>query len=96
MMKYLYTAGYSDEDDPFDAKRQKDQPAGAEQSASPVDDQNRASPDPPLSPGDPEKYHEDYCDLPKVNAAAITNNVLVYALADKYDIPLLKALAEGK
>ncbi|KAL8920629.1 MAG: hypothetical protein Q9208_006111 [Pyrenodesmia sp. 3 TL-2023] len=96
MMKYLYTAGYSDRDDAFDAKRQKIQPAAAEQSASPDNSRYRASPVPPSSPGNPEENHEDDCEPIKVNASAITNNVLVYALAEKYDIPLLKALAKEK
>ncbi len=98
LLRYLYTTGYEDEDEPLNKSEAADHPAAAEHTSSSVDDQEYSSFVLPSSPSRKEAEEvPDSNNAPEnVNATTIMNNVLVYALADKYDIPLLKDLAQGK
>ncbi len=93
MLKYLYTGKYSDEDEPSGMRQQSDEAARAEYGTLPDRNQSSVNPSSKPRPGESAKVHPKDGGLAKFNASAIENNVLVYALADKYDIQLLKALA---
>ncbi len=96
MLKYLYTGTYGDEDEYLGTIQQSDQSARFEYGTLP--DRNQSSVNPSSKPrsGGSAKVHPEDGGHPDFNASAIENNVLVYALADKYDIQLLKALAMGE
>ncbi|KAL8748532.1 MAG: hypothetical protein Q9184_007236 [Pyrenodesmia sp. 2 TL-2023] len=96
MLKFLYCTGYNDEDEPLDEEKDGDQCAAAKQTLSQPDDQEPASATPVSTPAVAEKGQGNDGAPEKINTTAITNNVLIYALADKYDISLLKDLAKDK
>lgn len=70
-------------------------------SSSVISGHNKDSTLPPLSalsipqPGQKRKYVDEDAERKAANALNLLNNVLVYALADKYDVKALKTLARA-
>lgn len=90
MFSYLYTTRYDDED--LVDEQGAEDPSQATTTPADVSafDQIVVTPNPE------EKSHEATSEPAKVNAQAVLNNALVYALAEKYDIQSLKDLAKDK
>ncbi|KAL8635557.1 MAG: hypothetical protein Q9226_009345, partial [Calogaya cf. arnoldii] len=94
MLKFLYTTGYNDEDEPLGNKGEATRSGKTEHNALSRDHQKPVSTTPSSNPREAEKGDKDDAQTKKIDATTRLNNVLVYALADKYDIPLLKDLAK--
>ncbi|KAI9821441.1 MAG: hypothetical protein M1826_000677 [Phylliscum demangeonii] len=109
MLSYIYTTDYEDASDAAEHDRDADSPVDAIEpvvemkpssmnaatSISMSDDAPETTEGPPAAddvnsatPSEKASGH--------LAAQAVKNNVLVYAMADKYDVPLLKVLAREK
>ncbi|KAL8896810.1 MAG: hypothetical protein Q9207_007527 [Kuettlingeria erythrocarpa] len=84
MLTYLYTLEYDDED-PVDDSEENGSSEAVTLNAIAENRQGEADPTP-----------NNLDEPPQVNVSALLNNVLVYALAEKYDIQPLKDLAHQK
>ncbi|KAI9806172.1 MAG: hypothetical protein M1826_004671 [Phylliscum demangeonii] len=90
MLSYLYTFDYDDGGD-MEAHQGPDAPvAPVVDVAEPSMDQDKPGPERDDGPGVERAGPQTFTEL------ALKNNVLVYAAAEKYDVPLLKELAKEK
>ncbi|KAL9593124.1 MAG: hypothetical protein Q9219_007669 [cf. Caloplaca sp. 3 TL-2023] len=104
MLKYIYTAKY-EEVDPTgtqDEVEENHNPEAMKDGNATSDDRTAVSPRmPPAAPGSVAMSATGSDDgsadgLPKAKFSAIRNNVLICALADKYDVQPLKTLSQRK
>ncbi|KAL8920631.1 MAG: hypothetical protein Q9208_006113 [Pyrenodesmia sp. 3 TL-2023] len=86
ILSYLYTTGYDDEDQVDDLKENSlSDPMTLDSEAGNAQAEESSARQP-----------LERIERAKSNISALTNNVLVYALAEKYDIQPLKDLAKEK
>ncbi|KAL8671910.1 MAG: hypothetical protein Q9168_003603 [Polycauliona sp. 1 TL-2023] len=99
LLQYLYTADYDDTDSEDDQESQSSLSGSTSIPAatgSPSTSTIQANINISAAPSSTASNAVDKTVPVQVSFGALANNALVYALADKYDMPLLKLLAKEK